>query len=60
MTNNSELLLSSAERYAMVTAMSVNTSESISGEQRNQTVRQSRTNIGNFHYLLIVLVTVCD
>ena len=48
MTNNSELLLSSAERYAMATAMSVNISEA--GEQRNQTVRQSRTNIGNFQW----------
>ena len=36
---SSELLLSSAERYAAITAMSAN----ISGEQ---TLRQSRLNIG--------------
>ena len=41
----SELLLNSAERYAMMTAMSLNTSD---GEQRNQTLRQSRMNIGKF------------
>ena len=57
MTENSELLLSSAERYAMVTAMSVNMSEA--GEQRNQTVRQSRMNIGNF-IKFNGLVTACD
>lgn len=39
MTNYSELLLSSAERYAALTAMAAN----ISGEQ---SVRQSRSNIG--------------
>jgi C4-type Zn-finger protein len=41
----------------MVTAMSMNTSEA--GEQRNQTVRQSRTNIGNFR-LIIVINFNCD
>ena len=39
MTNYSELLLSSAERYAALTAMAAN----ISGEQ---SVRRSRPNIG--------------
>ena len=38
--NSSELLLSSAERYAAITAMSAN----LSGEQP---LRQSRLNIGN-------------
>ena len=38
--NSSELLLSSAERYAAITAMSANISE-------GQSLRQSRLNIGS-------------
>ena len=41
---NSELLLNSVERYAMITAMSVNMS---GGEQGTQPLRQSWTNIGD-------------
>ena len=43
----------------MVTAMAVNMSES-SGEPRNQTVRQSRTNIGNQnnYYDLLTVINV--
>ena len=43
MSSSSELLLSSAERYAMVAVSSVNTSE---GGEGMQAVRQSRLNIG--------------
>lgn len=40
--SSSEMLLDSAERYAIVTAMSVNVSKEQSGAQA---IRQSRTNI---------------